>query len=121
MMEQRESMKTKCVFLALLFVMMWPAGAFAQDYFYSNQMTGAEYQEELERWDKKKEKSLSRITQLQNDITSLNEDISKLSENIARVRRETLQILNSVADNSFDIKRGQIALSATDRERNKID
>jgi peptidoglycan hydrolase CwlO-like protein len=114
-------MKTKCVFLVLVFVVMWPTGAFAQDYFYSNQMTDKEYQEELKRWDKKKQNSLSRITQLQNDITSLNEDISKLSENIARVRRETLQILNSVADNSFNIKRGQITLSVTDRERTKMD
>ncbi|MBD3275565.1 MAG: hypothetical protein GF372_09655 [Candidatus Marinimicrobia bacterium] len=113
-------MKTKCVFLALVFVMMWPTGAFTQDYFYSNQMTDAEYQEELERWDKKKQNSLNRITQLQNDITSLNEDISKLSENIARVRRETLQILNTVTDNSFQLKREQITLSEKNREKIKM-
>lgn len=114
-------MKTKFIFLGLLFAMLCATEIFAQDYFYSKQMTDEKYQEELNRWDKSKQNSMSRIVQLQNEITRLNEDISQLSENITKVRRETLQILNTLAGNSFQIKRGQITLSEKDREKNKMD
>ena len=114
-------MKTKFIFIGLIFAMLCTTESFAQDYFYSNQMTDEEYQEELERWDKKRQHSMSRATQLQNDITRLNEDIARLSENITKVRRETLQILNAVADNSLQTKRGQILLSEKDRDKSKMD
>lgn len=114
-------MKTKFIFLGLIFAVLCTTESFAQDYFYSNQMTAEDYQEELEWWDTRRQNSISRVTQLQKEITRLNEDISQLSENITKVRRETLQILNAVADNSFQIKRGQILLSEKDREKSKMD